>query len=79
MRKILAAVTLLLALSCPTLAGEMHTPGTPEPPPTGIVYTPGETELPLEPTTNDAAPASDDGLTRLLLDLWAFLPSLPLL
>jgi hypothetical protein len=33
MRKTLTTAALLLALSCPALAGEMATPGSPAPPP----------------------------------------------
>lgn len=78
MRKSLIAAALLLVLSYPAFAGELHTPGTPEPPPKEIVYTPGETETPLEsPTTGEVntSGASED-LTLFALDLLAFLPSL---
>jgi hypothetical protein len=33
MRKALRATVFALALSCPTFAGIIHTPGTPQPPP----------------------------------------------
>jgi hypothetical protein len=37
MRKILATAALLLAFSCPALAGEMGIPGAPAPPANGII------------------------------------------
>ena len=33
MRKLLCALALALALACPTLAGEVHIPPAPQPPP----------------------------------------------
>lgn len=60
MRKILTTAALLLAFSCPALAGEMGIPGAPAPPPAnGIIQ-------------NESA----DGLTQTVLDLLALLPSL---
>ena len=81
MRKTLTTAALLLALSCPALAGEMHTPGspTPPPPPTSAVQEPtddatpdGETPAPGVTST----PGASDILTQTALDLLALLPSL---
>ena len=47
MRKILTTVALLLVLSCPTLAGIMHTPGAPVPPNVEASQAKGEMETPL--------------------------------
>ena len=60
MRKTLVTAALLLAFCCPTLAGEMGTPGAPTPPTTNSIT--------QEPTT--------DSLTQTALDLLAALPSL---
>jgi hypothetical protein len=60
MRKTLVTAALLLAFSCPALAGEIGIPGAPAPPPAnGIIHT-GEPE----------------SLTQTVLDLLAALPSL---
>ena len=75
MRKTLTTAALLLALSCPALAGEMATPGVttpPPPPPTGIVQEPTDA-----PTVGSIIPNdTPDSLTQTVLDLLAFLPSL---
>ena len=59
MRKTLTTAALLLALSCPAFAGEIHTTGAPTPPPQpssavqeptddatvdGVIHTPGVTD-----------------------------------
>lgn len=78
MRKTLIAAALLLAFSCPALAGEMGTPGSPTPPP------PPPATAVQEPTNADQEPILDsimpndvaDSLTQTALDLLALLPSL---
>jgi hypothetical protein len=76
MRKTLITAALLLAFSCPALAGEMGTPGSPTPPP------PQPATAVQEPT-DDATlngdtqfPGASDILTQTALDLLAVLPSL---
>ncbi|HEV7889014.1 MAG TPA: hypothetical protein VGP08_00175 [Pyrinomonadaceae bacterium] len=69
MRKTLTTAALLLALSCPALAGEMHTPASPTPPTTASAT--------QEPTANGwIQNDSADSLTQTVLDLFALLPSL---
>ena len=87
MRKTLTTAALLLALSCPAFAGEMHTPGSPTPPPqsasvapapadsvtlNGEIGTPGIMHNPGEIHT----PGLSDILTETALDLLAVLPAL---
>jgi hypothetical protein len=60
MRKTLVMAALVLAFSCPALAGEMHTPASPAPPPATVTQ---------ETTTADS-------LTQTVLDILAALPSL---
>jgi hypothetical protein len=68
MRKTLTTVALMLALSCPALAGEMHTPGSPTPPPSSATQ---------EPTADGIIHGDKtDSLTQTALDLLAVLPSL---
>jgi len=68
--------TLLLALSCPALAGEIHTTGAPTPPP------PPQTSAMQEPTDDTtlngemSTPDASGILTQTALDLLALLPSL---
>ena len=75
MRKTLTTAALLLAFSCPALAGEMHTPGSPVPlPPTSTAV--------QEPTDGEtlngeiATPGVSDTLTQTVLKLLAVLPPL---
>jgi hypothetical protein len=72
MRKTLILAALLLAFSCPALAGEMGTPGSPTPPPPASAV--------QEPTDTDQAGEMPNGvaesLTQTALDLLALLPSL---
>jgi hypothetical protein len=74
MRKALTAAALLLALSCPALAGEIGTPGVtaPPPPPSSIVQEPTDAASAGGIMPNEAP----DSLTRAVLDLLALLPSL---
>lgn len=74
MRKTLTTAALLMALSCPALAGEIHTPGAPTPPPPASA---------AQEPTDDATlngemhtPGVSDSLTQTALDLLALLPSL---
>jgi hypothetical protein len=77
MRKTLTTGLLLLAFSCPTLAGEMLTPPAPTPPqsasaiqePTGGEMPNGYMQTGIMP--NDAP----SGLTQIALELLAILPS----
>jgi hypothetical protein len=74
MRKTLMTAALLLAFSCPAIAGEMGTPGSPTPPPmAGAVQEPtgGGTPNGEMPT-----PGVSDILTETALDLLAVLQSL---
>ncbi len=74
MRKTLTTGLLLLAFSCPTLAGEMLTPPAPQqtPSPASAIHEPTN-----EPTANgymqNEAPS---GLTQITLELLAVLPTL---
>ena len=58
MRKTLTTAALLLAFSCPTFAGEMHTPG---------VTTPPQTTTAQEPTTTNEDGGAADTLTQAVL------------
>ena len=70
MRKTLMTAALLLALSCPVFAGEMHTPPAPAPTPTPA----GATQEPtMEATTEDV---TQETYAQLALELLAVLPSL---
>lgn len=76
MRKTLITAALLLAFSCPALAGEMGTPGSPTTPPP-------QPATVVEEPANDATlngeiptPGASDSLTEIALDLLALLPSL---
>jgi len=76
MRKTLTAAALLLALSCPAFAGEMHTPGsptTPPPQPASVAPAPADSV-----TLNGemATPGVSESLTQIALELLAVLPSL---
>ena len=73
MRKTLPTAVLLLALSCPALAGELHTTGAPTPPP------PQPASAAQEPTLNgimQTPPDASESLTDIALELLAVLPSL---
>ncbi|HEX7316443.1 MAG TPA: hypothetical protein VF297_21245 [Pyrinomonadaceae bacterium] len=75
MRKTLTTVALLLALSCPSFAGEMNIPNSPAPPPPPTSTADEPTDdiiLYGEPTTSDVS----DTLTHITLELLAVLPSL---
>ncbi|HZI17019.1 MAG TPA: hypothetical protein VEY09_00340 [Pyrinomonadaceae bacterium] len=74
MRKTLMTAALLLALSCPALAGEIGTPGVTAPPPqpARIVQEPTDAASAGGIMQNDAP----DSLTQTLLDLLALLPAL---
>jgi hypothetical protein len=63
MRKTLTATALLLALSCPTLAGIIHTPGSPEPPDDAQETT----------TTNEGTTGAADTLIQTALTVLASL------
>lgn len=82
MRKTLTTAALLLSLSCPTLAGIIHTPGapTPQPTPTSVMQEPtdGVTlngEIPTPPGEMHT-PGVSGSLARVALDLLAVLPSI---
>ena len=64
MRKTLTAGLLLLAFSCPALAGEMHTPPAPTSP---------QANTSQEPTGGEMPNGIDDSLTQVVLDLLAIL------
>jgi hypothetical protein len=67
MRKTLTTAALVLAFSCPALAGEMGIPGSPAPPPTMATVA-------QEPTANGYMQnESADSLTQIALDLLAAL------
>jgi len=67
MRKTLTTAALVLAFSCPALAGEIATPGSPAPPPTTATVA-------QEPTANGHMQnESADSLTQIALDLLAAL------
>ena len=67
MRKTLTTAALLLAFSCPALAGEMGIPGAPAPPPT----TASAAQAPT--AEGDIQNEAPDGLTQIALDLLALL------
>lgn len=74
MRIMLTTAALLLALSCPVFAGEMHTPPAPTPPqPATAVQVPTN-----EPTLNGEmhTPGVLENLTQGVLELLAVLPSI---
>jgi hypothetical protein len=67
MRKTLTTAALVLAFSCPALAGEIATPGSPAPPPTTATVA-------QEQTANGYMQnESADSLTQIALDLLAAL------
>jgi len=75
MRKTLTTAALMLALCCPTFAGEMHT-GSPTPP---LPQPASAVEEPADDATPDGeiyTPGLPDSLTQVALDLLAVLPSL---
>jgi hypothetical protein len=76
MRKTLTTAALLLALTCPSLAGEIHTPGspTPPPPPTPITMQESSDELTLNGEIH--TPGMPESMTEAALDLFMMLPSL---
>lgn len=69
MPKTLTTVALVLALCCTAFAGEIHTPGSPQPAPT-------PTSTAQEPADTDEESGATEALTQLALDLLAALPSL---
>ena len=73
MRKTLTTAALLLALSCPVFAGEMHTPPAPEPPSASTTQ-----ELTEGATLNGEmhTPGVSESLMQTALDLLTVLPSL---
>ena len=66
MRKTLTTAALLLALSCPAFAGEMHTPGVTQPEPT-------PTSTTQESVTTDEDTGAADTLTQIVLAVLASL------
>lgn len=71
MRKTLTTAALLLALSCPAFAGEIHTPPAPSPP--------QPASAPQEPTLNGemlTPPGLSESLTQITLELLAVLPAI---
>lgn len=63
MRNTLTTAALVLALSCPTWAGIMHTPGVKEPEPA-----PTPTSTVQEPiTTNEDTTGATDTVTQIVL------------
>jgi hypothetical protein len=71
MRKTISVAALLLALTCPTYAGEIQN-DSPKPPPPSAVQEPTDEATTDGDIQNDAP----DGLAQIALDLLAFLPSL---
>lgn len=65
MRKTLTTAALLLAFSCPALAGEIHTPGAPEPPKDNTVQEPN--------TAGEVTTVAADALPQFVLALLASL------
>ena len=66
MRKTLGIATLMLALCCPTLAGEIPNPPAPQPQSIKV----------SEPSTTDEDTVSaTDALTQIALDMLALSPS----
>lgn len=74
MRKTLAMVTLMLALSCHTWAGIIHTPGTPTTPPQPT----GFTQEPTDSATLNGEMQTElsKSLTQTVLELLVVLPSI---
>jgi hypothetical protein len=81
MRKTIGVAALMLALCCPTLAGEIPNPPAPQPPPQGSTVE--------EPATDDVTlngemptpgimhtPGVSGSLAQVALDLLAVLPSI---
>jgi hypothetical protein len=74
MRKTLTTAALVLAFSCPALAGEIATPGSPAPPPTSNAV-----QEPTEGVTLNgeiATPGVSATLTQTVLELLTVLPAL---
>ena len=71
MRKTISVAALLLALTCPTYAGDMQN-DAPKPPPPSAVQEPADEATTDGEMQNDAP----DSLTRVALDLLALLPLL---
>lgn len=77
MRKTLTTAALLMTLSCPAFAGEIHTTGAPTPPP------PQPASAIQEPTNEPTLtgeihipPGASESLTQIALELLAVLPSI---
>lgn len=66
MRKTLGIAALMLALCCPTLAGEIPNPPAPQP----------RNMTASEPATKEDTTGAIDALTQIALDVFALLPSL---
>ncbi len=67
MRKTLMTGLLLLAFSCPTLAGEMLTPPAPQPAPISVVQEPTTASEVI--TTNEDNTGAAATLAQIALDL----------
>ncbi|HEX8282032.1 MAG TPA: hypothetical protein VF588_01550 [Pyrinomonadaceae bacterium] len=70
MRKTLSVAALMLALCCPALAGEVHIPPAPQPPPQTATTAPEPTDA------EQAGIIPNDVLMQTALDLLALLPRL---
>ena len=74
MRKTLTTGLLLLAFSCPALAGEMMTPPAPQPPPASPIQ--GPTDGPAINGEMHTPPGLSESLTQITLELLAVLPAI---
>lgn len=75
MRKTLTTAALLLALSCPAFAGEMHTPGAPTTPPPQPASTPSESGLQAMAEDGTQNTMTQGTYAQIALELLAVLPS----
>ena len=73
MRKTLMTAALVFALCCTALAGEMHTPAAPTPPPTDATQ---ETAEGVTLNGDIHTTAESETLTQTALELLTLLPSL---
>ena len=76
MRKTLTTGLLLLALSCPALAGEMMTPPAPQPPPAPASPIQGPADGPTLNGEMHTPPGLSESLTQITLELLAVLPAI---